>query len=319
MTYAPDTRDFPGTSAVPGGAAAARLRSASETGEFGLLTFNLGLLAAAIPGAGAVSLSDHVQPRLRAAPGEIAALGADVVALQEVFDPLHQSFLAGALRGIYPHAVAAPGRRTLFGSGLMLLSRHRLEHVAFTRSSGSVIAQTGFLSAELCVPAFGRLRVVNVHLKADIPLARTESPGGMTRRQRELRALLATIRNSMNPTILLGDFNTSPEIVPSLYRGIVEAGFADCFAASATTAAQRGAVTWDAANPLNLRGLWRSSPSQRIDHVFVSKSCHAPRPAAAEIVLCDACVGIPGGGNVPLSDHYGLLVSLAPAGANDAR
>jgi endonuclease/exonuclease/phosphatase family metal-dependent hydrolase len=72
-----------------------------------------------------------------------------------------------------------------------------------------------------------------------------------------------------------------------------------------------GAPTWDRHNPHNTRGWHRHTPSQRIDHVFVPNAA-ADRMAArtATIVLREGVIET-ADERLPLSDHYGLLVSLA--------
>ena len=70
--------------------------------------------------------------------------------------------------------------------------------------------------------------------------------------------------------------------------------------------------TWDPANPLN-RGRV-TGPARRVDSVFVrSGGGRTVAVADARIVLDEPLVPLPDGGPVPVSDHYGLLATLAPA------
>ena len=79
----------------------------------------------------------------------------------------------------------------------------------------------------------------------------------------------------------------------------------------------REGETWDPYNPLNARGPHRHAPPDRIDHVFLKSgtALDAWRVEKAETMF-QAPIVPTSEGNVTISDHYGLVVSLrwqAPA------
>ena len=85
----------------------------------------------------------------------------------------------------------------------------------------------------------------------------------------------------------------------------------------------REGETWDPYNPLNARGPHRHAPPDRIDHVFLKSgtALDAWRVEKAETMF-QAPIVPTSEGNVTISDHYGLVVSLrwqAPARASFGR
>ena len=109
--------------------------------------------------------------------------------------------------------------------------------------------------------------------------------------------------------MLGGDFNSDPDKDPATGPRLSAAGFASVDARLPGSARPPG--TWDPANPLNRSRA--SGPARRVDHVFVR--AHGGQPVEARdvrIVLDEPAVPVPDGDAVPLSDHYGLLATLAP-------
>ena len=210
------------------------------------------------------------------------ATGADVIALQEVFQPAHRRFLIDALRDTHPHALAPRASRSVLGSGLMLLSIAPIRRGGFFPLAGIGLTDRGALWAELDDPAPGALRLANVHVRAGPP-------------KRHAAELAHLLHVAGRHAILCGDFNCGPNIAADAYRRILRDGWVDAYTAAGGTEAP----TWDAANPLNRVGRYRHDPSQRIDHVFIPDRIGL-RAVTAAIVLRD--------GKPPLSDHYGMQV-----------
>jgi endonuclease/exonuclease/phosphatase family metal-dependent hydrolase len=278
-----------------------------------VLTFNLGLPALRPFGLFRVALAEHLGARLAAAPAHLRASGADVIALQEVYTSRQRDWLRQALHDSHPFACVPAHRRSLLGSGLMLLSRYPIRQGMFvparSRSAlGTALTERGFLATEIVLPGGRHLRLLNVHLTIGAPFRTPEA-----RRLAEIEHLLVLAKqHAQLPAILLGDFNCSPEVEAIHYRRIIAAGYSDAFAAVAGAAEMPAAATWDATNPLVARGPYRGSPSQRIDHVFLPTALGGTiEPVAARIAFREASVALRGGRHSTLSDHYGLLVRLA--------
>jgi endonuclease/exonuclease/phosphatase family metal-dependent hydrolase len=282
-----------------------------------LLTLNLGLHRLQLPGGWQFPLVSHSERRLKAAPQLLRATGADVLALQEVYNPGHRRLLAAAMAENYPFSAEAPPTRLPAGNGLMFLSRFPISSCRFIPCRGGPLLtrlfwKQGFLAADIDLPTAGRTRFVNVHLAATVPFDHPEAAASTTNRDREISQLLSAAGPGYEAAILVGDFNTGPEICPDNYHRFIAAGYVDAFAATATPAQIAGGFTWDAANPLNAASRFRDSPRQRIDLVFVHKSrTKSLTPVATQIVLQDPVIGVGAEDSITLSDHYGMLVTLA--------
>ena len=125
-------------------------------------------------------------------------------------------------------------------------------------------------------------------------------------RSLQIRQLLGSLDGTM-PTLLVGDLNAGMETSRVNYNEIIGRGFTDAFLSGGGTG-----VTWDPDNPLVANSGENHLPPQRIDHVFLD-SCARDLLVAEKgrIVMNDACVLLPGGEKIPVSDHYGVLVEFS--------
>lgn len=290
-------------------------RSAERTRTLRILTLNLGLNALRV--GRRFALSAHIDERLAAAPALIAALEPDIIALQEVYHASDQRFLMQEFRPTHKFAFASSAHPSLYGNGLMFLSRLPIRGGRFvpfraTATTARWLWEQGFLLAEIGADGASPLRFINVHLVANEPLTRPHAAATRRRRAREIEALIALAHRES--AILVGDFNTSPKVAPKVYAHLIGAGYSDAFVAT------NGAVeapTWDATNSLNQASIYRDEPSQRIDHVFLPRALDGELVAkAADVVLNEPRVALGLGQYCTLSDHYGLLVTLAAGGTD---
>lgn len=272
-----------------------------------VLSLNAGLLRLGVLGRTFLEVP-FLEERLEALVAELSGMDVDVVCLQEVFSPSHRDLLVTALVSAFPHSARVDDRRRGLTNGLLTLSRLPLLSTSFTpfRSfslSQRVFVQQGVLS--VTVPfGGGEVSVLNLHTTA----GGARSPESRSAERVRARQLAEVARLAPGPAVVCGDFNAGPEASPSNYESFLAAGFLD--AASGLPGSSPG-VTWDPGNPLNVSGHFVSCPPQRIDHVFLSAACSIV-PVRSEVVFTDPCVPA-GGGLVPLSDHYGVLVDLVPA------
>jgi endonuclease/exonuclease/phosphatase family metal-dependent hydrolase len=292
-----------GNSPAPHAAALAVLR---------ILTFNLGLLGFRMPGICFVPMADHVQRRLEAAPRQLIGSGADIVALQEVYDRRHRRYLANAVKDTYPYAYGVGDRWSMFSNGLMVLSRHPIVSGSYAPAPGfglleRAISRKGYLCVEIEVPNIGRLRLINVHLTVSGMFFPSVERVDDERRRDEI-AHLVHLADGSDSAILLGDFNCSPDVHGNHYRHITDAGYVDSFVAAGETG---DGFTWDVANALNRNGPYKNSPSQRIDHIFIPRALLARLSLVGGVVTFDEpSVSIGGSKRVTLSDHYGMMASF---------
>ena len=210
----------------------------------------------------------------------IAVHGASIIALQEVEWPLLAALLAHPeVRRRYYVALSGP-LRDVGRDGLVVLTAGRPRaagHVRFGPHKGAI----GVL---LDGPA-GPMLVANTHLTS------AHSKGAPRRRQAELTTLRRAIDAVEAHPVVLGDFN-DPGEVPNTALGLRDVG--------------PRVPTFDPArNPL---AAWSSltGMARRIDRVLVGPGLTGTDPALhfeATVPVTDA----------PLSDHYGVSVTLVPA------
>jgi endonuclease/exonuclease/phosphatase family metal-dependent hydrolase len=299
------------------GGASARGNSAPST--LRLLTLNLGLLGFRLAGTRFIPMAEHVACRLAAAPSQLLSTGADIIALQEVYDRRHRHYITEALRDAYPHAAGVGDRWSLFSNGLMVLSRYPIAEQSYSVAPGFKfherrVSKKGYLQVEFVVPGIGRIRIINVHLTVSGMFFPSVERVDAHRRHEEIEHLLqlAGIGTNM-PAILLGDFNCSPHVHGDHYRHILDAGYVDSFVASE---ASGDGYTWDAKNNLNCSGPYKDSPSQRIDHVLVPRTLLTRlSPARATLALNEPVVPTEKK-SVTVSDHYGMLVDMLAVDAD---
>ena len=281
-------------------------------------------------------------------PAALAALGADVLCLQEVYNPEHKDFLARSLAAVLPYA-AYSGRPTglarwrLLPDSLMMLSRYPLGRAEFIRFEAGrwdekALDTKGFMSVDLTDSPLGPLRVLNIHTTAGV-FTHPEHPLIDTVRQHQLAQLErhTQARPGGFRAVLAGDFNCGPAVWDAgapprplhLKGGLSVAAAARV---SAGNYALLGALGWQDShtalglaeqatwhptdNALNTRGdhaAW-GCPPQRIDHLFFRPE--ELRPVGGQVILQAASVAagsVHPLQKVPLSDHYGYAVTLAAA------
>lgn len=279
-----------------------------------ILTFNLGLLGFRLPGICFVPMADHVQRRLEAAPSQLIGSGADIVALQEVYDRRHRRYLANAVKDTYPHTYGVGDRWSMFSNGLMVLSRHPIVSGHYEPAPGfrlyeRTISRKGYLCVEVEVPGIGPLRLINVHLTVSGMFFPSVERIDDDRRRDEIDHLIHLAdADGAEPAILVGDFNCSPDVHGHHYRRIMAARYVDSFVAADGVGE---GFTWDVTNALNRNGPYKNSPSQRIDHVFIPQALlkHIS-PVSGVLAFDTPTVSIDGAERITLSDHYGMMLDF---------
>lgn len=212
----------------------------------------------------------------------LAALDADIIALQEVEPPLVSALLAEAwVRDAY-HVSDGPGAKDVDAFGLLLLSRRPILELALRPFAPHKAA----LAVVVDGP-HGPLVVVTVHLTSD------HTEGASKRREAELGALSGEAPPL--DTLWVGDFNDgSNELAERL-------GMTDAW--SAIHGPTDSTPTFDPTqNPL-ARVSSKTGRASRLDRVF----CRGELAATEASLVGDAPATADG---LFVSDHAGLVVTL---------
>lgn len=279
------------------------------------LTYNAGLLKIGLFGKTILEPAPYVEERFRHLAPALLDCGADIIALQEVYDRRHQEGLSAALSAEYPYQAVSPTRafRPL-GSALMLFSKHPIESVEHPRFSHipfdeQLFVDKGMIIANVRVAGLGTVRLANAHHTSGGALWHPEGWLAKRARRRQYEELFEILNGDRaDHRLALGDFNAGPEATTENYLHLLSYGYADAWS---LCRGQGSRPTWEACNPLNVRGPHCRTSSQRLDHVLLGPSMtEAVRVAAADVVFNEPQVELPDGRRVTISDHYGLSIDL---------
>ena len=146
--------------------------SGETPSELKLMTFNLGLLRVRVFGMTAFGSPPHTEQRFKHIPAAINACGADVVALQEIYEKAHVSALLKHVGGTYPYFARADNQAWsgAFHNGLLFLSKHPVDGMALRKHEQASALERWFgskscLSCRISTP-LGKLCLVNMHTTA---------------------------------------------------------------------------------------------------------------------------------------------------------
>lgn len=282
-----------------------------------LLTYNCGLLKLGF-GPLHAQPAPFVDQRFAALAPALDCLAADVVVLQEIYSSAQRHALAAALIHRYPYVAGLGGRSAkLIGHGLLVLSATPLLNCAFTAFrrvllSERLVAEKGFLRLEVQSPSTSPegpalFDLFNVYTSSG-GLGHPESAHATAVRAAQVEQVCAAALGAERPVVVAGDLNAGPEASASVYRKFAAAGYCDTFDLVSADRKPEVAMTWEPNNSLNSRGPHRSSPPQRIDHIFVVAAA-AVQVTDWRLALNQPIVPV-AGGQVTLSDHYGVLADL---------
>lgn len=228
----------------------------------------------------------EVPRRCAAAAAAIAAMDADVIALQEVWDD--DSRLPLLATG--HHAAWCRSPQGLMGqNGLLTLSRHPVlsaENLCFHAASGiEALIGKGALRTRLALPGGCTLTVWNVHMQSGTDNARV--------RRAQIVQLAAWIgAESDGQRLVLGDFNCGPG---DAEWSLLCAEFA---ALGLLPRSGHEPTYHPGCNPLAAPG-----PPESIDHVFVDAAIANATPPAR-------CSCPRGDDGAVLSDHFVVALQL---------
>jgi endonuclease/exonuclease/phosphatase family metal-dependent hydrolase len=283
-----------------------------------LATLNVGLLRLF---GSLVQPAPYVEERLAALPRALRALGAQIIALQEVYREPHRQFLIECLQDVFPYS-AYSRDKPWWGleNGLMIFSTMPLEY-RFERFEASPLDEKlvdckGILISRFRDEKGGSWSLLNIHTTAGGIWRHPESPPADFIRARQIEQILRAAQAEPWLSIIAGDLNAGPGVSEGNFQQLEDAGYQSIH--DLLNGRESGA-TWDPGNPLNANGPHRLCPLQRIDHLFVRREDLASgRVLAISSAICCRDATVPTlAGMVTVSDHYGLAfeIELVPSGA----
>jgi endonuclease/exonuclease/phosphatase family metal-dependent hydrolase len=204
--------------------------------------------------------------------------------------------------------LARAGIKTRLDNELLVISKFplapgRLVRFRHATMEERLFTSKGFYETDVTLPEAGSIHLINFHMTAGGIHHHPESLRMEQIRALQIRQLLELLEGTQ-PALLAGDLNAGLETSRSNYDQIINRGFIDAF-----LDCEGQGVTWDPGNPLVADHGESHLPAQRIDHVFMNTSANQLLvPVQGQIVMQDACVSLKGDVQVPVSDHYGVLV-----------
>jgi endonuclease/exonuclease/phosphatase family metal-dependent hydrolase len=286
-----------------------------ETFSLRAVTFNAWALPVTIP-------SQDKRRRLSRLPGALAALDADVIVLQELFDVRARRRLVHELCPPYATARAATDTRHILGlvaadttGGMLVLSRLPIVGSRFVpHSLGSHtkvderLGRKGAMIVHVESP-LGPVTVFAVHLYAGT------KPKDTLIRSAQLAPLLETLdaEAGSDPVVLAGDINASPTVsypeppgpenpfTPE-YATLTEAGFVDPLPPNPTPVDL--SATWvPSRNRYAALPYQETKTDQRYDYLLVRPGTTREWTYRATGTVIDAEGAF-------LSDHVGVMIDL---------
>jgi endonuclease/exonuclease/phosphatase family metal-dependent hydrolase len=251
---------------------------------------------------------EPLEERMRVLERALASLRPDVIALQEVREipgvlPNQAQTLASRLGYHWVWAPAVQKRRG-GQQGLAILSRFEIQgHATSPLPTTAPNAEPRILLMAELETELGRLHCSSVHLSH-----RPESID----REPQVRVIDEFLRAhpSPLPSILMGDFNTTPDSNPIRFlRGEMaldghQASYRDAYA-DCHPADPSGGITWARRNPFTARAR-HPDPERRIDYVFIGPGSRA----RCTLSSCRVVLDEPSPDGVFASDHFGVMADL---------
>jgi endonuclease/exonuclease/phosphatase family metal-dependent hydrolase len=309
-----------------------------ETPTMKLMVYNVGLLRLRL----FYKLQVFANPpfadeRFAHIPKALLSSGADIIALQEIYEDCHVNSLISQVKHIYPFyargherdngkwqhpsqsndqkqkpSMATSFSEWKFHNGLLLLSKYPIESAALIKHKRAalleqIMGSKSMLAARVRSP-LGMLFLLNVHATAGGERDPEDTNVDIIR-QHEMEEVVSVCneelqKNPSSKAIILGDLNAGPYSSVTNFNYVVENGFEDMLEGYDATTHH----TWHPENPLNKVGPHANGPIQRIDHILTHRSTDF-ESVDASILYREPCVET-GMGLSTISDHYAVLCTL---------
>ena len=281
------------------------------------LTFNAGLLRIKLLGITILENPPYIEERLKELPKQLKKIDADIIALQEVWAEKHKKYLIDSLKDTYPfYAYFSEKSFNKHQNGEIFFSKFPIDESCYNEFNNTSIDEKhfvsqGILSIKFTTKQFGEISCFDTHTTAGGALKHPEARKTDDIRDLQIRQMLELSKNSNGITVLMGDLNAGPGVSEQNYRSILQAGYDDTYLVGNSNTEDCVKCTWDPRNPLNSDGPHKTSPPQRIDHIFIpEKILEKFVITDAKVVFEDFSVKVENIKLITLSDHYGVFIKI---------
>lgn len=217
--------------------------------------------------------------------------------MQEVYHIKHKKFLLNSLKDTYPYIYFSHHSfRFSLESGLVIISKEKLENVSFHQFKHKCLEEKLFAQAGFASFVKENSLYVNVHLTAG-GLSGPESKKTEIIRAFQIEELLEYIGSfNLKTKFIIGDLNCGPDVSIDNFLLFLNNGF---------NQSSNTIYTWDPENILNKNGIHSHCPKQSIDHILIKGVDNFK----TEILFNKPEIKVKNS-LVTLSDHYGIILDL---------
>ncbi len=276
------------------------------------VTWNVGMFLLKRLGYVVIEPAPYKEIRLRYLVRALKKCKANIIALQELYDPQDIAYVVDKLRERFPYyAVANPEySKRRMSPGLLILSEWPISDSTFhpfhaVPLDESLFVCKGMLEATIKHEKMGTFKIVNVHNTSGGMIWHPHNPVMHWYRRRQYREMFALCEHNRDVQwIFMGDFNSGPETSRESYKELLRYGD-DAW----TLAGKAPQPSWDPKNPLNAHGPHNTQCAETLDGFILPKTgVRNMRIVSVEIVFDGPVVRGPNEIRVTISDHYGVKV-----------
>ena len=288
-----------------------------KKGSVSVLTLNAGLLDIKILGRHILEPAPFVEERISFLPKILARVNADIIALQEVYEWKHRTFLIEKLSKTYPYHFYSQRKHGFkLGNGLLFFSKYPIAQKKVFAFNSSILEEQlsihkGVLIIKVNIDGLGSVFFYNFHTTAG-GLRNPQNKSVKKVREEQVRQLIRTADESagLGYRIILGDLNAGPEVAKENYSIFSQLHYIDAVTLKYGFSFTK--KTWDPKNRLNIKGPHKDCPPQRCDHVFIrDRDLKAIKVDRVDIVLDKPMIKLASHEKVTVSDHAGVLVKIS--------
>ena len=283
------------------------------------ITWNVGMLLIKRLSYVIVEPAAHKHMRLHYLPDALNECPANIVALQELFDPHDVAYVIHKTRKRFPYYSVAEYKSSAshLNPGLVVLSDKPIMHSKFypfkiVPPDEAMFVRKGILHCTIDAGNFGKLQVVNTHNTSGGMLWSPHNWLMHKVRKMQYRQTYKFLEKFPDESrILMGDFNSSPEASYQSYSELKRPGFLDAWALHHGPEPEKRKPTWDVTNLLNVDGPHSNDVSESLDGFHIDENLlNIADIHHLDIVFTDPVVRGPNDQKITISDHYGVQMRL---------